>query len=46
MNEYYKFSDGFLTYFINVKTGEKKFELGEEDICIDSKFDDFVRENY
>lgn len=46
MNKYYKFSDGFFTYFINVKTGEKKFKLDEEDICVDIKVDDFVRGNY
>ena len=44
MNRYYKFSDGFFTYYINVDTGEKKFMLDKEDICVESKLDDFVRE--
>lgn len=44
MNRYYKFSDGFFTYYINVDTGEKKLMLDKEDICVESKLDDFVRE--
>lgn len=27
-----KFFDGWLTYYYNIETGEKKFELGPEDI--------------
>lgn len=34
-NEYYKFSDGWFTYFVNKYTGEKKIRLGEDDILID-----------
>lgn len=41
--EYYKVRDGFFTYYVNTKTGEKKFELGEGDILVDSKPDDFYR---
>lgn len=44
MNKYYKFSDGFFTYFINVNTGGKKFELEDGDICIENQLDDFIRE--
>ncbi len=38
-------SDGFFTYYRNVKTGEKKFRLSEEDVEIDSLdiLDDFGR---
>lgn len=35
MNKYYWFFDGRFTYFVNVKTGEKKFELEEGDILVD-----------
>ena len=40
-----KTSDGFFTYYRNVKTGERKFRLSEEDVEIDSLdiFDDFGR---
>ena len=44
INEYYKFSDGFFTYYINAKTGEKKFMLGNDDLLIDPNLDDFLRE--
>lgn len=34
-NEYYKFLDGWFTYFVNKYTGEKKIRLDEDDILID-----------
>lgn len=43
MKHYYKFSDGFFTYYICVETGEKKFELNKNDILVDREFDDFKR---
>lgn len=43
MNTYYKFSDGFFTYFVNTVTGEKKFALDEGDIEVEPEFDDFYR---
>lgn len=44
MNEYYKWNDGFFTYYINAVTGEKKFELEEGDIEVKAKIDDFQGE--
>lgn len=44
MNKYYKFNDGWFTYYVNTETGEKKFELEEGDIAVEANFDDFVRE--
>ena len=43
MNKYYKFNDGFFTYYINTLTGEKKFELAEGDVEVESNLDDFNR---
>lgn len=43
MNEYYKFNDGFFTYYINTDTGAKKFRLDENDILIDNNLDDLAR---
>lgn len=42
-NQYYKFSDGFFTYYVNRATGEKKFKLEEGDICVEREADDFFR---
>ena len=42
-NEYYKTSDGFFTYYTNVKTGEQKFELASTEKLVDNKPDDFIR---
>lgn len=42
-NQYYKFSDGWFTYYVNVATGEKKFKLDEGDIEVAGKPDDFHR---
>lgn len=43
-NRYYKFNDGFFTYYINVDTGEKKLYLDAGDIEVEPKLDDFYRE--
>ena len=42
-NEYYKASDGFFSYFVNKKTGEKKFKLDKNDVCVERNMDDFCR---
>lgn len=44
MKEYYEFFDGWFTYFVNAKTGEKKFKLEDGDRLISEKLDDFIRE--
>lgn len=33
---YYKFNDGWFTYYVNVKSHEKKLELEEGDIEVDA----------
>ena len=43
MNQYYKMNDGWFTYYINIHTGEKKFELDIEDELVESNLDDFYR---
>lgn len=35
LNKYYEFYDGRFTYFVSLKTGEKKFELEDGDILVD-----------
>lgn len=45
-NEYYKTSDGFFDYYVNRKTGEKKFKLDENDVEVERKVDDFSRDTY
>lgn len=40
-SRYYKFSDGFCTYYINKDTGEKKFTLGPDDKIEEPELDDF-----
>ena len=42
--EYYKWSDGFFTYYINPKTGEKKLDLQDGDYEVPAPADDFRRE--
>jgi hypothetical protein len=42
-NEWYQFSDGMFTYYINTATREKKFKLEEGDIEVDAKLDDFIQ---
>lgn len=42
--EYYKWSDGFFTYYINPKTGEKKLDLQGGDYEVPAPADDFRRE--
>ena len=41
---WYKVSDGWFTYFVNKKTGERKLELEYGDFEIERNVDDFVRE--
>lgn len=43
INEYYELSDGFFTYYINAKTGEKKFRLDNGDLLVETNLDDFCR---
>lgn len=43
-NRYYKFRDGFFTYYINADTGEKKISLEAGDIEVEPNLDDFGRE--
>lgn len=43
-NEYYKTSDGFFDYYVNRKTGEKKFKLDKNDVEVERKADDFSRD--
>jgi hypothetical protein len=43
-NEWYKWDDGWFEYYVNIKTGEKKFELEPGDIEIFPIFDDFCRD--
>lgn len=43
-NRYYKFRDGFFTYYINVDTGKKKISLEAGDIEVEPNLDDFGRE--
>lgn len=38
-NRYYPFNDGAFSYYINVDTREKKFELEEGDVEVESPFD-------
>lgn len=41
--EYYEWNDGWFTYYINIKTGEKKFKLEEGDkLVAPPKLDDFI----
>lgn len=40
-SEFFQFNDGFFSYYINKKTGERKFELDEEDTLVESDLDDF-----
>jgi hypothetical protein len=42
-NEYNKINDGFFTYYVNTRTGEKKFSLDEGDIEVERHMDDFIR---
>lgn len=43
-DEWYKVNDGWFTYFVNKKTGEKKFALEDGDVEVEPpKMDDFWR---
>lgn len=44
--KYYEWHDGWFTYYINVKTGEKKLHLDEDDEVVPWIKDDFVGETY
>ena len=45
-NEYYKTSDGWFDYYVNIATKEKKLYLDKGDIEVDApKLDDFSFEN-
>lgn len=39
-NCYYKWNDGWFTYYVNVATGKKKFILEDSDIEVSHKMDD------
>ena len=43
MEKYYKMSDGFFDFYVNVGTGEKKFKLDENDVLVEANLDDFSR---
>ncbi len=43
MNKYYKTTDGLFTFYVNTQTGEKKFELDKDDICVEGETDDFCQ---
>lgn len=42
--KYYKTSDGWFDFYVNVDTGEKKFFLEEGDILVERYVDDFIRD--
>lgn len=42
---YYEVNDGWFTYFVNAKTGKKKFRLSKKDRLVSHKLDDFSRDN-
>lgn len=42
MDEWYEINDGWFTYYANVKTGQKKFELEDGDILVERELDDFA----
>lgn len=44
--QYYRFSDGFFSYYVNKATGERKFELGEKDMEVEADLDDFISGHY
>jgi len=41
-NDWYEFNDGWFTYYVNTKTGEKKFKLDDGDNLVSIRFDDFM----
>lgn len=41
-NEWYRFNDGFFTYYINNVTFEKKLELDKNDKLVEPMLDDFI----
>ena len=45
MAKYYKYNDGWFIYFINTETGEKKYNVDDDDEIVDFEYDDFCNEN-
>lgn len=45
MAQFYKWSDGWFTYYVNPNTGETKFRLDQDDEEVDIRIDDFMREH-
>ena len=45
MAQFYKWDDGWFTYYINPDTGETKRHLDSDDEEVDIKLDDFIREH-
>lgn len=44
-DEWYEVNDGWFTYYINTRTGERKFTLDDGDVEVDPpRLDDFLRE--
>lgn len=41
-NYYYKWNDGWFTYYVNISTGESKFHLDFNDVEVNLTLDDFV----
>jgi len=41
--KYYQVCDGWFTYYVNAKTGKKKFKLSDSDILVKENLDDFSR---
>ncbi len=41
---WYKFNDGWFTYYINKDTGEKKLHLEPGDVEVEASLDDFCRQ--
>lgn len=44
-NRYYKYNDGWFTYYVGIDTHDKKFELDPEtDIEVEANLDEFMME--
>lgn len=44
-DEWYEVNDGWFTYYVNKRTGERKFTLEDGDVEVDPpRLDDFLRE--
>ena len=44
--KYYKYNDGWFIYFINTETGEKKYNIDDDDEIVNFEYDDFCNENH